>query len=114
MVLDTLVELAARLCEAGNANIWQPKGEVYRLAASYNDKSQGLKEFLQGIAIEAGRGTVVGRSLLERKTVHVHDVQADPDYLLAKGQGLDRFPNRPRCPDVARGSGDRRSRFDSS
>ena len=37
MVLDTLVESAARLCEAGNANIWQPKGEVYRLAASYNE-----------------------------------------------------------------------------
>ena len=90
MVLDTLVELAARLCEAGNANIWQPKGEVYRLAASYNENLK-TKEFLEGIAIEAGRGTVVGRSLLERKTVHVHDVQADPDYLLAKGRGLDSF-----------------------
>ena len=90
MVLDTLVELAARLCEAGNANIWQPKGEVYRLAASYNENLK-TKEFLEGIAIEAGRGTVVGRSLLERKTVHVHDVQADPDYLLAKGRGLASF-----------------------
>ena len=90
MVLDTLVESAARLCEAGNANIWQPKGEVYRLAASYNENLK-TKEFLEGIAIEAGRGTVVGRSLLERKTVHVHDVQADPDYLLAKGRGLDSF-----------------------
>ena len=90
MVLDTLVELAARLCEAGNVNIWQPKGEVYRLAASYNENLK-TKEFLEGIAIEAGRGTVVGRSLLERKTVHVHDVQADPDYLLAKGRGLDSF-----------------------
>ena len=90
IVLDTLVELAARLCEAGNANIWQPKGEVYRLAASYNENLK-TKEFLEGIAIEAGRGTVVGRSLLERKTVHVHDVQADPDYLLAKGRGLDSF-----------------------
>ena len=113
MVLDTLVESAARLCEAGNANIWQPKGEVYRLAASYNENLK-TKEFLEGIAIEAGRGTVVGRSLLERKTVHVHDVQADPDYLLAKGRGLDSFRTRPRRPDVARGSGDRRSRFDSS
>ncbi|MGB9383634.1 MAG: GAF domain-containing protein, partial [Pseudolabrys sp.] len=90
MVLDTLVESAARLCEAGNANIWQPKGEVYRLAASYNENLK-TKEFLEGIAIEAGRGTVVGRSLLEKKTVHVHDVQADPDYLLAKGRGLDSF-----------------------
>ena len=83
MVLNTLVESAARLCEA-NVNIWRPKGEVYRLAASYNENLKA-KEFLEGIAIEAGRGTVVGRSLLKRKTVQVHDVQADPDYVLARG-----------------------------
>jgi signal transduction histidine kinase len=86
MVLNTLVESAARLCEAENVNIWQPKGEVYRLAASYNENLK-TKEFLEGIAIETGRGTVVGRSLLERKTVHVHDVQADPDYTLARDLG---------------------------
>src|SRR5262249_41114167 len=90
LVLDTPVESAARLCEAETANIWQPKGDVYRLAASYNENLK-TKEFLQGIAIEAGRGTVVGRSLLERKTVHVHDVQADPEHMLAKGRGLDSF-----------------------
>ena len=90
MVLNTLVESAARLCEAENANIWQPKGAVYRLAASYNENLK-TKEFLEGIAIEAGRGTVVGRSLVARKTVHVHDVQADPDYTLVKGQEIDSF-----------------------
>jgi GAF domain-containing protein len=90
MVLDTLVESAARLCEAENANIWQPKGEVYRLAASYNE-SLKTKEFLEGIAMEAGRGTVVGRSLLERKTVHVHDVLTDPEYTLVKARELGSF-----------------------
>ena len=90
IVLNTLVESAARLCEAENANIWQPKGAVYRLAASYNENLK-TKEFLEGIAIEAGRGTVVGRSLVARKIVHVHDVQADPDYTLVKGQESDSF-----------------------
>ena len=33
LVLNTLVESAARLYEAENANIWQPKGEGYRMAA---------------------------------------------------------------------------------
>ena len=43
------------------------------------------------VAIEAGTGTVVGRSLLARKIVHVQDVQADPDYTLARAGGLGSF-----------------------
>ena len=34
-VLDTLIESAARLCDADLANIWRPHGSVYRLAASH-------------------------------------------------------------------------------
>jgi GAF domain-containing protein len=90
IVLNTLVESAARLCETETANIWQPKGSVYRLAASYNENVK-TKEFLESIEIEAGRGTVVGRSLLERKTVHVHDAQTDPDFTLIKAGGLSSF-----------------------
>src|SRR5262249_6715672 len=52
-VLDTLVESAARLCEAEIANIWLPKDGVYRLAASsqYNEYLD-RKEYLDAIAIE--------------------------------------------------------------
>jgi GAF domain-containing protein len=89
-VLRALVESAARLCEAENANIWQPKDGVYRLAASYNEYAAS-KEFWDTIAIEPGRGTVVGRSLLESKIVHVHDVRADPEYTFGKAQELGGF-----------------------
>src|SRR5262245_61107106 len=37
-------------------------------------------EYLETVTIEPGRGTIVGRTLLDGKTVHVHDVQADPDH----------------------------------
>ena len=39
-VLNTLVELAAQLCEADLANIWRPKDGAYRLAASYGVTSR--------------------------------------------------------------------------
>jgi GAF domain-containing protein/DNA-binding response OmpR family regulator len=83
-VLDTLVESAARLCDAEMVNIWRPRGGSYRLAASYavsGKTEEGLanKRFLENVAIEPGRGSVVGRTLLDG-IVHVHDVQTDPEY----------------------------------
>jgi two-component system, NtrC family, sensor kinase len=86
-VLNTLAESAARLCEAENANIWQPKEDTYRLAASYNEYAAS-KKFWEAVAIEPGRGTIVGRSLLERKIVHVHDICADPEYTFGKAHEL--------------------------
>jgi two-component system, NtrC family, sensor kinase len=79
-VLDTLVQLAARLCEAEIANIWRPKDGVYRMAASSRYKEYLEKKgYLETVAIEPNRRTVTGRALLDGKTVHVHDVQAS-DY----------------------------------
>jgi two-component system, NtrC family, sensor kinase len=84
-VLQTLVESAARLCNADMANIWRPKAGSYRLAASYGIASKFKewlenKDYLESVAITPGQGTIVGRTLLAGKTVHVHDIQSDPEY----------------------------------
>jgi two-component system, NtrC family, sensor kinase len=88
-VLQTLVESAARLCEADLANIWRPKGPAFQLAASFGipGKDKELLEnvnYLRSIGIEPGRGSITGRALLEKKTVQIHDVQADPEYDLSE------------------------------
>jgi signal transduction histidine kinase len=80
-VLDTLVESAARLCEADMVNIWLPNGPGYHVAAMYQATS-GSKEYLQNLSIEPERGSCVGRTLFERKTVHIHDIREDSEYTL--------------------------------
>jgi transcriptional regulator with GAF, ATPase, and Fis domain len=79
-VLDTLTESAARLCDADLANIWRPHGSVYRLAASHRSIESKAKDYLENISLEPSRGSCVGRTLLEARTVHIHDIQSDPEY----------------------------------
>ena len=88
-VLDTLVQSAARLCDADMASHLAAQGGMLpscRRATEFASKFKEWmknKEFLEGVAIEPGRGTIVGRTLLEGKTVHVRDVQTDPEYDLS-------------------------------
>jgi signal transduction histidine kinase len=78
-VLQTLVESAARLCEADQAAIARQKGTNYHLVATHGFPS-GFKEYIETLPVERGRGSGTGRVLLEGKPVHIIDVLADPEY----------------------------------
>ena len=54
-VLDTLVESAARLCEADMATINRPQGDAYRQAASYG-LPPDLKAYVEANPLPPGRG----------------------------------------------------------
>ena len=81
-VLDTLVESAARLCEADIAAIHRLKGTTYQHAASYG-MTPDHHEFMKTVRFEPGRGTVAGRTALAGEVVQIPDVLNDPDYALS-------------------------------
>src|SRR5262249_7585459 len=87
LVLTTLLENATRLCAAEWGVIFRPDGEVHRMAVVYGAPPE-FREFLTRTAIPPGRGSGVGRAALERRTVHVVDVSADPEYESAEFQKI--------------------------
>ena len=80
-VLDTLTKSAARLCEADMAGIARQRQDsgAFHHVTNYNFPPDWV-DFNRAIPIEPGRGSVIGRVLLNRKAVQVDDVLADPEY----------------------------------
>jgi two-component system NtrC family sensor kinase len=86
-VLDTLVQSAARLCDADSAAIHRPKGEAFPYVASYG-YSREYEQYLRDHPIIPGRGSVLGQTVLGGRTVHVADVQAEPQYELVEQRSV--------------------------
>jgi signal transduction histidine kinase len=78
-VFDSMAESAVRLCEAERAYIFRFDGEVLRAAASFNAGPEHQDQVYRN-PIPLGRHSVSARAALDRRTVQVADVQADPEY----------------------------------
>ena len=81
-VLNTLVESAARLCDADMASINREKGAAYQQVANYGHSPE-LQAYMDHHPIPVGHGSVVGRTVMQGKIIHIPDVLADPDYKMA-------------------------------
>jgi GAF domain-containing protein len=86
-VLTTLVESAARLCEADMAQILRPRDAGYYVAASHGFSREYIESH-KTLTFAPGRGSVTGRVLLERKPIQIPDVLADPEYSNLEPQRL--------------------------
>ena len=70
-VLDVVAENAARLCESLDAKIFRVEGDALHVVASYGP--------LPAVPLPINRGSVVGRAVVDREAVHVHDVESESE-----------------------------------
>ena len=85
-VLESVAVNAVRLCAADNGSIAQLKGDGWRIVANAGDFDRKSLEANWGYQpIEPNRRSITGRVLLEKRTVKIADVLADPDYDVGVG-----------------------------
>ena len=73
-VFDAIAANAARLCSANDAQVLRVEGELLRLVAAFGAPSMPSVRQLT-------RGHLVGRAVIDRKTIHVRDLaQALAEY----------------------------------
>jgi signal transduction histidine kinase len=70
-VLDTVAENAARLCDSTDSQIYRVDGDMLERVAGYGPMSAAATRR------PLTRGTPTGRAVVDRQTIHVHDVAAE-------------------------------------
>jgi signal transduction histidine kinase/HAMP domain-containing protein len=73
-VLDIVAEGAARLCDSQDAQIYRVEGDLVRKVATHGSVPVALAV---GEARPIRRGSAIGRAILDRQAIHVHDITAE-------------------------------------
>jgi GAF domain-containing protein/anti-sigma regulatory factor (Ser/Thr protein kinase) len=85
-VLDVVAEYAARLCDATDAVINRFDGKVYERVAKY-----GPIPVPDNLPPAPSRGTPSGRAIVDRQTIHVHDIVAEIEAEFPESKLLQQF-----------------------
>jgi signal transduction histidine kinase len=89
-VFSTIIQTATRLCEAEFALIYRLHGDRYEIVAA-NNAAEAFVKHATDNPIPPGRGSLVGRTAFEGKTVHIPDCLADPEYVAMDYQAVGHY-----------------------
>jgi hypothetical protein len=103
-VLEALVKSAVQLCGADTGIIRRREGEIYPVAATFGFTEQE-RDFFSHYSMKPDRGSVFGRAILEKRSIHVPDLLADRDLNRDRVPRLHEsrhYSHRAWCAAIAR------------
>jgi PAS domain S-box-containing protein len=92
-VLDTVVRAAARFCAAPDVAIVRLEGDMIRGAAAvgpFGATLAGDTGAIETLQYPVTRGSVSGRAVLDCRSIHIHDLAAEPEDEFPVGRDLQR------------------------
>jgi GAF domain-containing protein/anti-sigma regulatory factor (Ser/Thr protein kinase) len=101
-VLVTLVENATKLCKAETGFISRLDGGMLRIEVHWG-ASPELMAFYKENPVRPTRGSLIGRTFLERRTIHIEDVLADPEYEWWESQRVGKYRSMLGVPLLREG-----------
>jgi GAF domain-containing protein/CheY-like chemotaxis protein len=90
-VFEAIVQAGTRLCDAAFGTAFRLEEDKITRGASWGMAAEELELWRRRWPERLSGGTAVGRAMLERRMVHIHDVREDPEYELKPGQEAQSF-----------------------
>jgi GAF domain-containing protein len=106
MVLDTLVNSAARLCRADKANIALVRDGIIDYVTQVGFPPDFLP-YMRSLRLKVRRGSISGQAALVGKIIHLPDVLADPEFVLLDAQKVGGFRTALGVPLMRGGTANR-------
>jgi GAF domain-containing protein len=88
-VLNTIARTAGELCASEYAGLFRLQDGHYH-AAAWNNAAAEWAKYHSEHPIHVDRGSLVGRTALERSAIHIVDCLADPEYAMHEAARLGR------------------------
>ena len=102
-VLHTLIESTTRLSNAEKGFIFRREGDVFRFAVDFG-ASEAFRDYIERHPVAVDAGTLVGRTALHGRTVHIEDALTDPQFTAKEAQRLGRFRTMLGVPIIRDGT----------